>query len=377
MIRLVLLIAEIITVVRPAQAASVLMEQAMELPGFAMWADSGSPGLLLAVVNGKDSAVMGFGTVRPKEDHPEHPNPAPDGRTLIRLGSITKVFTGEMLASLAVSGRVKLTDTLASYLPGVHVPSFNGRPISLLDLVTHSAALPREIGDVPQGRPPFDWPTRAERMAWLDQLQLQWSPGTISSYSNVGFDLLSDALEQAAGEPYSALLRERITGPIGMRDTTFAPDPSQCARMMMGTGLGAQPAPVCTDTEPTEGSGGLYSTADDMVLWMRHELQGDASPVLAISQAVYRLRQTMPAAIGFDEGASMAGIGLAWVMVAAHGTQPMLLDKSGGGGGFMTYLALAPGRGVGVFVAVNRVNFSMFLALAGAADQLVGELATR
>ena len=62
MIRLVLLIAGIITVVRPAQAASVLMEQAMELPGFAMWADSGSPGLLLAVVNGKDSAVMGFGT---------------------------------------------------------------------------------------------------------------------------------------------------------------------------------------------------------------------------------------------------------------------------------------------------------------------------
>ena len=112
--------------------------------------------------------------------------------------------------------------------------------------------------------------------------------------------------------------------------------------MMMGTGLGAQPAPVWTLNR--QRSGGLYSTADDMVLWMRHELQGDASPVLAISQAVYRLRQTMPAAIGFDEGASMAGIGLAWVMVAAHGTQPMLLDKSGGGGGFMTYVALAPGR---------------------------------
>ena len=254
MIRLVLLIAGIITVVRPAQAASVLMEQAMELPGFAMWADSGSPGLLLAVVNGKDSAVMGFGTVRPKEDHPEHPNPAPDGRTLIRLGSITKVFTGEMLASLAVSGRMKLTDTLASYLPGVHVPSFNGRPISLLDLATHSAALPREIGDVPQGRPPFDWPTRAERMAWLDQVQLQWSPGTISSHSNIGFDLLSDALEQGAGERYA---------------------------------------------------------------------------------------------------------------------------QSGGGGGFITYVALAPGRDVGVFVAVNRVNFSMFVASAGAANQLVGELATR
>lgn len=114
-----------------------------------------------------------------------------------------------------------------------------------------------------------------------------------------------------------------------------------------------------------------------MVLWMRHELPGDASPVLGISQAMYRLRQTMPAAIGFDEGASMAGIDLAWVMVAAHGAQPMLLEKSGGGGEFMTHVALAPGKNVGVFVAVNRVNFAMFLALAGAADQLAGELATR
>lgn len=377
MARLALLLAALVVVIRPAQAASMLLEQAMDLPGVAMWLDSGSPGLLLAVIDGDDSTVMGFGTVRPKDDHPDQPNPAPNGQTLIRLGSITKVFTGEMLASLTVSGQVKLTDTLASYLPGVHVPSFNGRPISLLDLATHSAALPREMGDVPQDRPPFDWPTRAERMAGLDHAQLEWAPGTIASYSNVAFDLLSDALEQSAGERYAALLRERITGPIGMRDTTYTPTPSQCARLMMGTGLGAPSEQVCTNTEPTQGAGGLYSTADDMVVWMRHELQGDASPVLAVSQAVYRLRQTMPAAIGFDEGAPMAGIGLAWVMVAAHGPQPMLLEKSGGGGGFMSYVALAPGKNVGVFVAVNRVNFAMFFALAGAVNNVVGTLATR
>jgi len=114
-----------------------------------------------------------------------------------------------------------------------------------------------------------------------------------------------------------------------------------------------------------------------MALWMRYELQGEASPVLATWQSVYRSRQTMPAAIGFNEGAPMAGIGLAWVMLAAHGAQPMLLTKSSGGGGFMSYVALAPGKNVGVFVAVNRVNFPMFFALAAAANNLVGTLATR
>ena len=85
----------------------------------------------------------------------------------------------------------------------------------------------------------------------------------------------------------------------------------------------------------------------------------------------------MPAAIGFDEVAPMAGLGLGWVEVAAQANQPMLLVKSGGGAGFMSYIAFAPSRGVGVFLAVNRVDFPMFLGLAGAANNLLASLATR
>jgi D-alanyl-D-alanine-carboxypeptidase/D-alanyl-D-alanine-endopeptidase len=360
----------------PARADNRLLEQAVDLPGFAMWADSGAPGLVIGVVRGDDSLVEGFGTVRPKADHPEQPNPTPDGRTLFRLGSVTKAFAGELLASLAVDGRVGLTDTLARHLPDVTVPAFAGRPITLLDLATHSAGLPRDIGDAPADRPPFTWPTQAERDAWLGKLTLSWAPGTSTAYSNVGFDLLADALAKAAGTSYAALLHARITGPVGMPDTTLTPDASQCARLMMGTGLGAPSAPVCTDTEATAGDGGLYSTGDDMIRWLRHELQ-DRSPVLALSHAVYRMRQTMPAAIGFDEAGPMAGLALAWVMQAPSGVQPMILEKSGGGGGFMTYVAFAPGRDAAVFVAVNRVNFAMFMGLASAANQVLGNLVTR
>ena len=52
----------------------------------------------------------------------------------------------------------------------------------------------------------------------------------------------------------------------------------------------------------------------------------------------------------------MAGLGLGWVSVAAQGIHPALLAKSGGGAGFMSYIAFAPGRDTGVFVAVNRVD---------------------
>jgi D-alanyl-D-alanine-carboxypeptidase/D-alanyl-D-alanine-endopeptidase len=162
-----------------------------------------------------------------------------------------------------------------------------------------------------------------------------------------------------------------------MTDTTLTPDASQCARLMVGTGLGAPPAPVCNDTQATAGDGGLYSTGNDMVRWLRHELQDDRSQVLTISHAVYRLRRTMPAAIGFDEAGPMAGLALARVMQAPNGIHPAILEKSGGGGGFMSYVAFAPGSDAGVFVAVDRVNFAMFMALAGAANQVLDSLVMR
>jgi serine-type D-Ala-D-Ala carboxypeptidase/endopeptidase len=82
-------------------------------------------------------------------------------------------------------------------------------------------------------------------------------------------------------------------------------------------------------------------------------------------------------AIGFDEAGPMAGLGLGWVTVASEGIRPMLVAKSGGGAGFMSYIAFAPGRGVGLFVAVNRVDFPMFIAMTGAANALITSLVTR
>ena len=62
--------------------------------------------------------------------------------------------------------------------------------------------------------------------------------------------------------------------------------------------------------------------------------------------------------------------------MAAHGHTPLIMQKSGGGG-FMSYIAFVPSREVGLFVAVNRVDFAMFSGLTKAANELPASLAPR
>ena len=94
-----------------------------------------------------------------------------------------------------------------------------------------------------------------------------------------------------------------------------------------------------------------------MTLWLHHNLADNdptAWPTLALAHAVCRQRQAIATAVGFDEAGAMDGLALGWVVMAAHGHTPLIMQKSGGGGGFMSYSAFIPGREVGIFVAVNR-----------------------
>lgn len=355
------------TAADPPPADPVLTE-AVEFPGYVMFAESGAPGMVLVVVRGAASLVLGYGETERGNGR------RPDGNTLFRLNSIAKVFATEVLISLAAEGRIRLTDTLQQHAGGRSVQQVGPRPITLLDLATYSAGMPRDIGDAPEGRAPRTWPTRSERWHWLASNPLHWAPGTVAAYSNVGFDLITDAMEEATGQFYPALLRDRVTAPAGMTDTTVAPTEEQCARLMIGTGLGG--AGPCVDTIATAGSGGLYSTGNDMLLWLRRNMQ-DRDGTLALSHAVYRHRQAIPTAVGFDEAAPMSGLGLGWVIIEAAGARPLLVGKSGAGVGFMSYVAFAPGRDVGVFVVVNRLDFVPFAGLLAGVNALVASLATR
>ena len=355
----------------PVRSGPALLQEAVALNGAVMFITSGAPGMVLVVVRGPDTTVQVYGNT--STDSKSETN----AKSLLRVGSVTKVFTGEVLAAMVSNGKVRLTDPLTLYAQGATVPSFGERQITLLDLATHSAGLPRDT-DNPSDKPTFTWPTRAQLWDWFSKQTLNWAPGSVAAYSNAGFSLLADALAVAGGKPYPQLLRELITNPLGMPDTTLDPNQEQCGRLMTGSGFDKPGR--CVNTEATQGNGGLYSTGDDMARWLRHNLDAAnpvAWPVLTLAHAVYRQRQSMTAAIGFDDSGPMSGIGLGWITMSANGNLPTIVQKSGGGAGFMTYIAIAPGRDVGVFWAVNREDFNMGAALAVATNELIANLVTR
>lgn len=345
----------------PTEAVSYdpLKEQVAALVD-ARLAEAGPGSLVVGVIRDGQALVVGRGDSGRPDGGP------PDGRTLFQIASLTKPFTGTILADLMRNGRVAVTDPLERHLPrGVHAPSYEGRPIRLRDLATHTAGLP----NVPETRR-FSWSrledprnpykplTRDEVRNWLSGFALPVPPGTRFRYSNVGMAVLGEALSTAAGTSYESLLRRVVTERFGMRDTTLSPTAEQRARKAAGHARG-QTVPDW-EAPAMQPSFGVYSTVDDLLRWLRANL-GDCpapapAPALALARApagaagcdpataaTLDLAQTVqvdgralsdPGALG--QGAMALGWFVAW---AADGTP--IFWHSGSTGGFNAYMAFS------------------------------------
>ncbi len=362
--------------VTPAAAADPLLDEIVEFTGVVEFFEAGVPGVVIGAVRGDETAVFGFGETA--TDSGTEPN----GQTLLRSGSITKAFTGEVLAHLAADGVVGFTDPLAAHLDlGGTPPAVDGRAVRLIDLATHSAGLPREVPHQPGPKDdPFRPITMEAFAAWLAGNELLFKPGSAVLYSNFGFDLLAAALASAAEQPYAALLAERITEPLGMRDTTFSPTAAQKANMMQGHWFDGSPMPDVPTAPAIVGSGGLYSTPNDLLRWMKWHLDRFAAAgaeARLLDHAAYLQRDGLATVSGMDESGHMDAVGLAWVVMMGDGDRPLVLQKAGGLQGTFSYLAFAPTRGVAVFIAINQFDFGAAINMAALANDLIAVLAPR
>lgn len=340
-----------------------------ETLGADLYTNSGATGLVLVVVRGNQVYFHGYGEAVPGS----HEAPTPE--TVVRLCSLTKIFTTDLLAKLVSDGTVRLDDTLKKFAaPGQVVPE-KGAPITLEELATHTSGLEREIGTAPRRTPHFSYPDYDTRWHWLASAQLKFTPGTQAFYSNIGFDLLSDALADAAHTPYATLLDARTLKPLQMWNTTFYPNAAQCERLMTG----AHDEGPCTITASTEGSSGLYSTPADMEKFLSY-LVGTGTPAQAgDAHGVYLLPSSLKGQYGLDHAGRPSGIGLGWLHLGANDDISHIIQKTGGGAGFVTYIAIHPASHTALFVAMTegpprawRYGFNLFkasnnglLALAG------------
>lgn len=303
--------------------------------------------MVLVVVRGRETLIATYGETAPGSNQ----KPAPNAE--IRLCSISKVFATDLLARLVANGTVKLDDPLQHYAPKAKiVPRFpEGQPITLLDLATHTSGLPREVSSYPRKAPHFTYPDYNLRWTWLPSQQLKTAPGTTALYSNIGFDLLGDALASATGGSYATLLHDTLLQPLNMWDTTLDPSADQCARLLQGTGKEG----LCTDTQPSGASGGLYSTPTDMVKFLQYLLHIPGSPAHpAHALDIYLKPSDLKSVQGLSHAGDPTGIGLAWIQLGDPATPSVVLQKTGGGAGFGTYIALNRDRQTAIFLAITE-----------------------
>lgn len=301
-------------------------------------------GLVVGVHLGQERAFLGRGRVGADRDRP------PDRRTIFELGSITKTFTATALAVLAGEGLVALDEPVADLLPaGWHVP-VRGRPITLLDLATHTSGLPR----LPPGLlrrsllrsrdDPYAWLDDAELARSLRRVRLRAEPGRRPRYSNLGYGLLGRALAERAGTSYELLVRGRVCEPLGLVDTVVEVPEPELVRLADGHTRRGSPTPHW-HLAALAGAGALRSTAEDALRFLEAQLAPPEGPLGVAIRATHEGR----ARVGPLEQC------LGWI------ARPLrdggrLLWHDGGTGGFRSFAAFAPEHDLAVVALASSAR---------------------
>jgi D-alanyl-D-alanine-carboxypeptidase/D-alanyl-D-alanine-endopeptidase len=261
-----------------------------------------------------------------------------DGESIFEIGSITKVFTGTLLADMVRRGEVKLSEPVANLLPPeVNVPVRNGKAITLLDLTTHHSGLPRmPTNFAPQDpqNPYVDY-TVQQMYEFISGYELQRDPGEEYEYSNYATGLLGHALSLRAGMAYEALLIDRVLRPLGMTHTAISLTPWMETHLAYGHDAFGGPA-ANWDIPTLAGAGALHSNVNDMLIFAEANLAAgdeDAGLSGALHDALHPRRQTRQ-----REGQPADSIGFNWI-ISQRGER-IITWHNGGTGGYRTFLGL-------------------------------------
>ena len=248
---------------------------------------------------------------------------SPNEKTLYEIGSISKVFTSLLLAEAIESGRLKLDDPISTVMQELAEKNPTvGKAITFKHLSHHVSGLPVMPDNITpaDSTNPFDGYSRAMLTEYMLSVKPERKPGEGYEYSNLAVGLLGDLLSRQAEVSYESLLKDKLTGPLKMSDTTITLTPEQLTRFAPPHNSALLPD-KSWDFDALAGCGAIRSNVNDMLLFAEASLHPPEGPLGKAIELAWK--QHKPAKYGNH------AMGLGW-MIARDGSTRWHNGQTGG-----------------------------------------------
>jgi CubicO group peptidase (beta-lactamase class C family) len=306
-----------------------------------------TPGAVVAIVQGDKIVYQkGFGVSNVETMQVLTPD------MLLRIGSMTKMYTAATLVSLAEEGKIDLNAPIGKYLEGL--PPRLGS-VTAHQLMSHTAGLADSANLVGTHD---ESALAAEVRGYKDSMFFS-DPGAVFSYANPGFVLAGYLIERLTGEPYSKAVQKRVLAPLKMERTTFQPTVAMTYPFSVGHVGAAGAAPrvmrPMEDNSQIWPAGFLFSNGPDLARFAIAFMNGgqiDGKPALS-AKVIERMSTAVTPVQSQYEGSY--GYGL--IMRDYRGVR--LVEHGGTTGSFASDFIMAPTQRVAVIVLANRSNHLM------------------
>ena len=271
-------------------------------------------------------------------------------RTLFRVASVSKLFTATAIMQLCERGKVDLHQDVNRYLRAFQLQNNYLRPVTLADVLTHTAGFDGEsLGIV----------ARSEReIVPLGEHLARWMPprvmppGETWSYSNYGLALAGYVVETASGTPFPRYIDENILKPLGMTRSSFLLPPELAPDLAIGYSYASgKYLPQRYYSMNVGPCGALVTTANDIARFMiAHLHEGQYGDTRILREQTAREMH----ATHFRPSPEFDGMAYGFVESGRRGQRR--LEHTGGLPGFQSFMRIVPAEDIGYFASATNAG---------------------
>lgn len=273
-------------------------------------------------------------------------------QTLYRIASISKTFAATAVMQLAERGKLTLHDPVSDHLEWfVPDDATPGAPVRVWNLLSHSGGLQREV-------PGSDWdalvsPDSASIRDATRTTPLALPTQTRLAYSNYGYAVAGQLVQQVSGVPYAKYLQENILAPLGLTATVVLDGRETRPGLAVPYGRRTPEGPRAIEpqmprSDAFDSVGSLVSSVSDLAKWASFQFRdsdANVGPVLAGASLrdMHRPHFLLP---DWSQG-----WGLGWRLT--RNDSGARIDHGGSLPGYKSILLLDPSTRVGVILLMN------------------------